>query len=73
MLAVVLSGSMLVSHAADDADSAANDDNGVFLPADRVKERQLDRARRLIAGDGWTDAAALIDELLADDRDAFVL
>ena len=72
MLAVVLSGSMLVSHAADDADSAANDDNGVFLPADRVKERQLDRARRLIAGDGWTDAAALIDELLADDRDAFV-
>ncbi|MCE9630270.1 MAG: PQQ-binding-like beta-propeller repeat protein [Planctomycetia bacterium] len=85
LLAVLLAGAALESHAADDAeppvaddpadspaDSPADDDNGVFLPADRTKERQLDRARRLVDGGGWTDAAALIDELLAGDSDAFV-
>jgi outer membrane protein assembly factor BamB len=59
--------------AAVDADQeSAGDDHGVFLPVDRGKERQLDRARRLVEAGNWTDAAALIDELLADDRDAFV-
>lgn len=54
----------------DDAPSA--EDTGVFLPADRVKERQLDRARRLLRSEQWADAVALLDELLADDTDAFV-
>ena len=51
---------------------ATAEDGGVFLPADRTKERQLDRARRLVNSGNWTDAAALLDEILADDRDAFV-
>lgn len=50
----------------------AADSGGVFLPSDRAKERQLDRARRLVEAGSWTDAAALLDDLLADDRDAFV-
>lgn len=45
---------------------------GVILPGDRGRERTLDRARRLVADDRWSDAAATLDELLADDRDAFV-
>ena len=63
--------------AAADADDAAADEptageeGGVFLPADRQKERQLDRARRLVASGNWTDATVMLDELLADDRDAF--
>jgi outer membrane protein assembly factor BamB len=52
-------------------ESTAGEDGGVFLPADRVKERQLDRARRLVTSGNWTDAAVILDELLADDRDAF--
>jgi outer membrane protein assembly factor BamB len=57
--------------AADDAQPSP-DDAGVFLPTDRIKERQLDRARRLLASEQWADAVTLLDELLADDRDAFV-
>ena len=41
------------------------------LPTDRLRERQLDRARRLIADSRWSDAATLLDELLAADRDFF--
>ena len=48
------------------------EDAGVFLPSDRAKDRQLDRATRLLAAGEWTDAVALLDEILADDRDAFV-
>ena len=59
--------------ATPEADSAAEaEDNGVFLPSDRVKERQLDRARRMLAAGDWADAAGLLDELLADERDAFL-
>ena len=43
----------------------------VSLPTDRLKERQLDRARRLIADGRWSDAATLLDEMLAGDRDFF--
>lgn len=43
----------------------------VSLPTDRLKERQLDRARRLIADERWSDAATLLDEMLAGDRDFF--
>ena len=55
-----------------DEEPPAAEDAGVFLPSDRGKERQLDRATRLIAAGDWTDAAAILDEILADDRDAFV-
>jgi outer membrane protein assembly factor BamB len=55
----------------DREEPAIGEDGGVFLPADRGKERQLDRARRLVESGNWTDAAVLLDELLADERDAF--
>ena len=43
----------------------------VSLPTDRLKERQLDRVRRLIADERWSDAATLLDDMLAGDRDFF--
>lgn len=58
---------------------AANDEaveeevaeGGVSLPTDRLRERQLDRARRLIEDARWSDAATLLDEILSSDRDFF--
>ena len=47
------------------------DDGGVSLPTDRLKERQLDRVRRLIADERWSDSATLVDEILGGDRDFF--
>jgi len=48
-----------------------DDGGGAFLPTDRLKERQLDFARRLIGDARWSDAATLLDEILASDRDFF--
>jgi len=45
----------------------------VILAGDRGRERQLERARRLLAEGRWSDAAAACDELLADERDAFLV
>lgn len=47
-------------------------DRGVDLPTDRQQERLLDRARRLVADGGWSDAATLLDEILGADQDFFV-
>ncbi|NCA11230.1 hypothetical protein EBR56_05400, partial [bacterium] len=67
-------------HAATTQEPAANRDQSgegeaiearVSLPTDRLKERQLDRARRLIADGRWSDAATLLDDMLAGDRDFF--
>jgi len=44
----------------------------VILAGDRGRERQLDRARRLVELGRWSDAAAACDELLADEHDAFL-
>ncbi len=59
--------------AADDGeereDGAA--ESGVYLPTDRLMERRLDFASRLVADARWSDAATLLDEILAADRDAF--
>ena len=57
----------------DDQFPPAAEDAGVFLPSDRAKERQLDRGSRLLAAGEWTDAVALLDEILAADRDAFMV
>lgn len=57
--------------ATDEAEAPADDDGGVRLPADRGKDRQLDRATRLAETGRWTDAALILDELLADDSDTF--
>ena len=55
--------------ATDEADAEA--EGGVSLPTDRLKERQLDRTKRLIADKRWSDAAILLDEILSSDRDFF--
>ena len=60
-------GPAATSEAADDESIEAR----VALPTDRLKERQLDRAQRLIADERWSDAATLLDEMLAGDRDFF--
>lgn len=52
--------------------SVADVEPAVLLPVDRDLERSLDRARRLAADGRWSDAVALLDELLAGDRDAFL-
>ena len=51
--------------------SDADEEGGVFLPTDRLKQRQLDRVRRLIDESKWSDAATLLDEVLGTDRDFF--
>lgn len=56
---------------ADDPEDAAEAEGGVFLPTDRLKERQLELARRLIKDKRWSDAATLLDEILSADRDFF--
>ncbi|MBM4023693.1 MAG: hypothetical protein FJ284_15900, partial [Planctomycetes bacterium] len=45
----------------------------VLLPADRALERVLDRAKKLVADQRWSDAAATLDELLAVEQDAFAV
>jgi len=63
--------------AADDAaepeaaESDADADSGIGFPGDRLRERQMDRARRLVAEQRWSDAATLLDEILTADRDSF--
>lgn len=56
---------------ADDSVEEEVAESGVSLPTDRLRERQLDRARRLVADNRWSDAATLLDEILAADRDFF--
>ncbi|MFM8803186.1 MAG: PQQ-binding-like beta-propeller repeat protein, partial [Planctomycetia bacterium] len=55
----------------DDDPDADDGDGGIGFPSDRLRERQLDRGRRLVADQRWSDAAALFDEILASDRDCF--
>lgn len=57
--------------AAGEEDQAAEAEAGVFLPTDRLKERQLEFARRLIKDERWSDAVTLLDEILSADRDFF--
>lgn len=57
---------------AEDAETAdVGEEGGIFLPTDRLRQRQLDRARRLIEDGRWSDAATLLDEILGADRDFF--
>jgi hypothetical protein len=70
-----LAGEGLAGEAGDDEASKRPFDPipepAVFLPEDRGRDRALDRAGRLIADGRWSDAAAILDEILADERDAF--
>jgi outer membrane protein assembly factor BamB len=65
-------GPVAPSRAQDDAGGDAGPAAGVFLPTDRIRERQFDRARDLLSTGRWSDAAALFDEILAAERDAFL-
>ena len=47
------------------------EESGISLPTDRLKQRQFDRASRLIEDRRWSDAATLLDEILGADRDFF--
>jgi hypothetical protein len=55
-----------------EGDAAPADESGVFLPGDRIRERQFERAGELLANGRWSDAAALFDEILEAERDAFL-
>jgi len=46
-------------------------EGGIGFPSDRLRERQLDRGRRLVTDQRWSDAAMLFDEILAADKDCF--
>ena len=63
-----------VANAFEGTDEPADEgaEPAVFLPSDRGRERMLDRGRRLVADGRWSDAATILDELLADEHDAFV-
>ncbi len=52
-------------------DEESTDEGGAYLPTDRMAERRLNFARRLIADQRWSDAVTLLDEVLASDRDSF--
>lgn len=65
---------VVAQEAADDeeeSDDEAAAEGGAYLPTDRMAERRLDFARRLIADERWSDAVTLLDEVLASDRDSF--
>ncbi len=46
--------------------------NGVYLPSERLRERQFDQAQRLITGGRMADATALLDEMLTVEQDVFL-
>jgi len=71
---LTVAGRPTAEEPAADGDAAEAEEpveSGVSLPTDRLKERQLDRARRLIKDGRWSDAATLLDDTLAADRDFF--
>lgn len=49
-----------------------DEETGIFLPSDRLRERQLDQARQAIAAGGFSDASTVIDDILAGDADSFL-
>jgi outer membrane protein assembly factor BamB len=61
---------------ADDSVEAGSEElivsNGVYLPSERLRERQFDQARRLIDGGRMADATALLDEMLTAEQDVFL-
>lgn len=73
MTAVVVAVPAKAQRAADAREAGATgDDLGVFLPDDRLRERQFERSSDLLAAGRWSDAAALFDEILESQRDAFL-
>ncbi|MEI6241406.1 MAG: PQQ-binding-like beta-propeller repeat protein [Planctomycetia bacterium] len=74
LVVVAILGGIVVGDGPVGASESTDDEaieTRVALPTDRLKERQLDRAQRLIADERWSDAATLLDEMLAGDRDFF--
>lgn len=46
-------------------------EEGIFLPTDRLRERQLERAGQAIERGSYSDAATMIDDILSGEADSF--
>ncbi len=49
-----------------------DEETGIFLPSDRLRERQLDQAREAIAAGAFSDAGTILDDILAGNADSFL-
>lgn len=56
----------------DDGDDKAELEGGLYLPVDRQLQRTFASALRMVSNERWSDAATLLDEVLASDSDAFI-
>lgn len=62
----------LLAQEADEQQEAASLDEGLYLPVDRQLQRQFATALRLVDDARWSDAATLLDGVLANASDAFM-
>lgn len=46
--------------------------DGVFLPSDRSRQRQIDQIDSLVQAGRWSDAATLLDTVIASEEDFFI-
>jgi len=53
-------------------DVGVDEETGIFLPSDRLRERQLDQARQAIAAGSFSDASTVLDDILSGDADSFL-
>lgn len=53
-------------------DIGVDEETGIFLPSDRLRERQLDQARQAIAAGSFSDASTVLDDILGGDADSFL-
>ena len=60
-----------IADAANAEESEEPVEEGIFLPNDRMAERRLDRAERLVEEQRWSDASTLFDDILSADNDSF--
>lgn len=54
------------------ADLDVDEETGIFLPSDRLRERQLDQARQAIAAGSFSDASTVLDDILSGSADSFL-
>lgn len=61
-----------IARPAAEGDVGVDEETGIFLPSDRLRERQLDQARQAIAAGSFSDASTVLDDILSGDADSFV-
>ncbi len=54
------------------AEGDFNEETGIFLPSDRLRERQLEQAREALAAGALSDAGTILDDILGGDADCFL-